>query len=1205
MCPLNLSGFVRLLLSGAGMCLDDSWLRTITDTGMKGKIMNRQSKLSECISFLAIAAFFIPVVSFAQDQDLSANYTWAPVQIGAGGWMRGMAISPSDPTRMYARGDVENLYRWNNAAQTWVPTKLASAFPSSITAAPANAGAGAIAIDAGNPDHILVAYQLSVSSDLSATNQNINLNVYASWDGGVTFTPGNLSLGGSLSSQTSGERLAFDPNNGNIAYFGSPGAQGAGDGLYKTKDGGKTWLQVSGGGYLANTATVRYESQLPRFAGGIGTVQVSGQTVSSTIYITYIKHDETNSDAVSGGGVIKSSDGGQTWTDVTDPAANNICSSGQPQSQLCWATTDSLGNLWVTDGNSSNNIFKLSRAGTWTTVATPSGGTGGIAVDPANPNRIFIDAGDVLQRSTNGGQSWTTLGSHYTWSTTQPILWLNPSSFRPQGYFVSESGLYFDSLGNLWQPCGNDGVITTKPNDATDTSSNPPTWISKAEGIEEMETSAAAIPPGGIPVLGVADESEFTIPDPDTYTAEHYPISTWANGGYGLGMTQDIAYAPNAPNYVVAPNANDETSQGTQPQFQYASYSNDGGNTWNEFSSVVNGTHPCILYGGEIAVSARPSGQGLGSDNIVWFPTNAGDPNAQFAQVPAPFYSKDGGATWTQTQAFNSVAGASTYTECPSNTSYTFLPVQMGNWLYILAEHQLIADPLTPATFYLKTTFGPNGTSDGGFWKSTDGGVRWAETAGTTQVPTYTHWGRMAANPTASGDLWLVDGWQGAHSHGLFHTTDAGASFTRNSAFTYAWQVALGKAKPGESYPAIYVYGLLAGDPKWGIFQSVDGGTTFNRISYYPYGIFDIPYDMAASWDIFGTVYVGFGGNSFYYVQYNANDPQASAPTFFPIGATYTSAQEVTLNSSTPNAAIYYTIDGSTPTTNSNLYGGAITVPPGSETINAITVASGYSPSSVSSASYIVNVTEPQAATPTFDPNGGTFTSAQTVAIGDTTSNALIYYTTDGSAPTAGSTQYTGSISVSTTETIKAIGIASGYTNSSIGSAAFTINLPAPSFTIGILPASLTVQSGSSGSVTVTVTPSNGFNSAVSFACSGLPSGVMCSFNPQTVTPSGSAITTQMAVTASSTVGALHRRSTPFAPEAALAATIFLLGWKRRSLIWAVLFVVLTFAGFAPASGCGGGSSSGQQTQPIQATVTVTATAGSLIQTGTVALTVN
>ena len=1168
---------------------------------MNDRLRHEARGARSCLRLLAIAAIFIPAACRAQDQDLSAQYTWAPVQIGAGGWMRGMAISPSDPTRMYARGDVENLYRWNAAAETWVPTKLASAFPASMTTQPANAGAGAIAIDTKNPDHILVAYAMSTSADLTASGVAFKLNIYASWDGGVTFKAGNLALSGSLASETSGERLAFDPNNGNVAFFGSPGTQGASDGLYRTSDGGMTWTQVTGGGYLANSPSVRYESQLPRIDGGNGTAQVNGQAVSGSVYVTYIKHDETNGDAVTGGGVMMSEDGGQTWADVTNAAANNICSGS---AQLCWATMDSAGNLWVTDGNASHNIFKRSRAGTWTTVATPSGGTGGIAVDPANVNRIFIDAGDVLQRSLDGGQTWVTLGSHYTWSTTQPVLWLNPSSFRPQGYYVSESGLYFDAKGNLWQPCGNNGIITFTPNDATDSATNPPLWTSEAEGIEEMETSAAAIPPGGSPVLGVADESEFTIPDPDTYTAEHYPIDTWANGGYGLGMSQDLAYAPNAPSFIVAPDANDETSQGTMPQFQYGGYSADGGNTWTLFPSVANGTHPCVLYGGEIAVSARAAGQqnaAPGADNIVWFPTNAGDANTQFGQVPAPFYSTDGGATWAQTQSFNGIAGATTEAECASNTTYTFLPVQMGDWLYILAQHQLIADPATPGTFYLKMTFGNASGTDGGFWKSTDGGKTWAETAGTAEVPRYTHWGRMVANPNVSGDLWLVDGWQGAASHGLYHTTDGGASFTKSAAFTYAWQVALGKAATGQSYPAIYVYGLLAGDAKWGIFQSVDGGISFNRISYYPYGIFDIPYDMTASWDVFGTVYVGFSGNSFYYAQYNGNDPQAVGATFSPAGGSYPTAPEVTISSTTPHAAIYYTTDGSKPTTNSSLYGGAIAVASGTETISALVVASGYAPSAVASATYTLSL--PQAATPTFSPPGGTFTSAQSVTISDATANAAIYYTTDGSTPTTKSTLYSGAITVSATETIQAIAAAAGYTNSGVGSAAFTINLPPPGFSLGMSPTSLAIQSGGSGTVALTVTPANGFAAAVSFACSGLPASTACSFNPQTVTPSGSAAFTQMTVSSSGTASAVTGGSLPFGPATLLAAAAWMLGGKKRRGRWVLLIAFLAFAGIAPVSGCG--SSGGQTTPPVQATVTVTATSGSLQQTATLSLTVN
>ena len=136
--------------------------------------------------------------------------------------MRGMAVSPSDPTRMYARGDVENLYRWNNAAQTWVPTKLSSAFAASFTAAPANAGAGAIAIDPKNPDHILVAYQFTESSDLSATNPSFKLDVFASWDGGVTFAAGNLSLSGNISSETAANVLLSIPPTATLPTLAAP-----------------------------------------------------------------------------------------------------------------------------------------------------------------------------------------------------------------------------------------------------------------------------------------------------------------------------------------------------------------------------------------------------------------------------------------------------------------------------------------------------------------------------------------------------------------------------------------------------------------------------------------------------------------------------------------------------------------------------------------------------------------------------------------------------------------------------------------------------------------------------------------------------------------------------------------------------------------------------------------------------------------------
>jgi hypothetical protein len=135
---------------------------------------------------------------------------------------------------------------------------------------------------------------------------------------------------------------------------------------------------------------------------------------------------------------------------------------------------------------------------------------------------------------------------------------------------------------------------------------------------------------------------------------------------------------------------------------------------------------------------------------------------------------------------------------------------------------------------------------------------------------------------------------------------------------------------------------------------------------------------------------------------------QAATPTFSPGAGTYASAQTVTISDSTAGASIYYTTDGSLPTTSSTKYSSAIAVS-STETINAVAVASGYGNSSVASAVYAINL--PAAATPAFSPGTGTYTSVQTVTISDTTTGATIYYTTDGSAPTTNSTKYTAAIS--------------------------------------------------------------------------------------------------------------------------------------------------------------------------------------------------
>jgi hypothetical protein len=171
----------------------------------------------------------------------------------------------------------------------------------------------------------------------------------------------------------------------------------------------------------------------------------------------------------------------------------------------------------------------------------------------------------------------------------------------------------------------------------------------------------------------------------------------------------------------------------------------------------------------------------------------------------------------------------------------------------------------------------------------------------------------------------------------------------------------------------------------------------------------------------------------------------AATPTFSPGAGAVNAGQKVTVRTTTANATIFYTLDGTQPQTSvtgtTKKYTGPINIL-AATTIKAIATASGFNPSNVASAAYTIS-TVPLAATPSFNPPAGAVVSGTTVAISTTTPNATIYYTTDGTAPGTSSTQYTAPIAITAAVTIKAIAKASGFANSAVASADYTL-MPTP-----------------------------------------------------------------------------------------------------------------------------------------------------------------
>ncbi|MCI6892041.1 MAG: chitobiase/beta-hexosaminidase C-terminal domain-containing protein, partial [Treponema sp.] len=164
-----------------------------------------------------------------------------------------------------------------------------------------------------------------------------------------------------------------------------------------------------------------------------------------------------------------------------------------------------------------------------------------------------------------------------------------------------------------------------------------------------------------------------------------------------------------------------------------------------------------------------------------------------------------------------------------------------------------------------------------------------------------------------------------------------------------------------------------------------------------------------------------------------------ATPAFSVDSGAVNSGTEVTITCSTEGAKIYYTTDGSEPTASSTEYTAAISVT-AAVTLKAIAVKSGMNDSAIASASYTIKGT---VASPEFSLASGAVNSGTEVTITCATEGAKIYYTTDGTEPTASSTEYTAAISVTKAVTVKAIAVKDGMNDSAVASASYSI-IPTP-----------------------------------------------------------------------------------------------------------------------------------------------------------------
>jgi hypothetical protein len=792
---------------------------------------------------VAMGAGLMAPASAAQATDISSNYQWKPVKIGGGGWVVGMVIHPLDPTVRYARTDVGNAYRWDVPTQQWIPMRVSSPDGTGVqnaaeTLAPSSYGGSSVTVDPNNKSVVYMVFPTEHSCDAQCpTNFE---EIYKSVDGGLNFTPGNMTAAAIVGNPNGtnrmyGERLAVDPANSSVLYFGSET-----QGLFRSVDGGKTWAQIAGG------LPVNVEFINIQFAKTPGTVTANGVVLSKTVYAVSI-----NNSGDAGGDVYESQDGGQTWTDIATSVKD--AASGQSLShQALSSSIDPTDTLYVAENNGTNGYHRAYwryAAGAWTRVSLESGGTNfinqpvvSVVADPTNPQRTYALGTDTsLARSDNGGTTWVNLGSP-AYSNT--LGWLPQTVGMAGGEWHSNGGLKIDSAGNLWTPTGQEGPLTIAAATASAaTQANPPKWTIVTSGIEELVAEEMIVPPGSGDTLIVSamDTTGFTIPNPDNFSAVQIPLQQEI-----ISQGTSVAYSPDTPSYIAITTSN-VYSNGKN----YSGYSTDGGLTWRAFGPALQwscGTGKCDIPAGMIAVGARGS-RTLGHDHIVIYPP---------ANL-APEYSQDGGATWHVTGSFGLNADGMTI---PASNYNSFANAE-------ISQRMLRADPFTADRFYLKFTHAP-----ASLYVSADGGQTWVGQAN-ANLPDWTWVGQLAVNSKVQNDLWFADGWVAATVHGLFHSTDGGATFQQIAGISHAITLAVGagSGQAGDAPYAVYFYGQFSSDPNYGVFRSTNGGATWNRVAYYPLGIYDTPESMAASQDTFGKVYIGFGGESFVYGQIIGSGP--------------------------------------------------------------------------------------------------------------------------------------------------------------------------------------------------------------------------------------------------------------------------------------------------------------------------------------------
>lgn len=544
----------------------------------------------------------------------SGPYAWKNAQVVGGGYVTGLVFNPREKGLLYARTDMGGAYRWDVAAEQWIP----------LTDWVGEKDWNLLGIDSLATDPV-ETNRLYLAAGTYTNGWAGNAEMLRSTDRGRTFqrTALPFKLGANEHGRGAGERLTIDPADNDTLLLGTRK-----NGLWRSVDHGVTWSQV-------NSFPVKDGA-----SSGAGIAFVTyGPAGSKTVYVGVA--DKSTS-------LYRSTDGGSTWQAV----------SGQPTGEMPQhGVVAGDGSLYLTYANSigdatAGSVWKYTPAGgAWKNISPSQGNYGfsGLAVDPQKPSTVMVATlhrwwpQDELYRSTDGGATWKAQAakserdpSGAPYVGTGIGHWMTAMAIDP---FNSGHALY-GTGGGIWR---------SKDANATD-SGGTSHWIVGARGLEETSLMDAIAPPGGATVItAMGDLGGF----------RHDSLTKVPAGRLDNPMmitSTDIDFAQSNPSLMV------RVGRGGK---QDGAYSTDGGGSWNGFKSEPVGS----ADSGQVALAADGSA-------IVWTqtgqaPYRSTDKGASWSKVNGLGTGAVVVADRSSAKTFYSLADGTLYASADGGATFT------------------------------------------------------------------------------------------------------------------------------------------------------------------------------------------------------------------------------------------------------------------------------------------------------------------------------------------------------------------------------------------------------------------------------------------------------------------------------------------------------------------------------------------------------